>query len=45
MSLNYRKERAAKISPSRRRMILEMFQKTRHYFPSMNEIRDELVNA
>lgn len=25
MSLNYRKERAAKVSPSRRRMILVMF--------------------
>ena len=26
-------------------MILEMFQKDVKYFPSMKEIRDELVNA
>ena len=45
MSLNYRKERAAKMSLSKRRMILMMFQTDCQYFPSMKEIRDELVLA
>ena len=45
MSINYRKERAAKICYSRRRMILIMFQEDLSYFPTLTEIRDELVQA
>ena len=45
LSLNYRKERAAKISTSKRRMILIMFQKDIAYFPTLREIRDELILA
>lgn len=45
LSLNYRKERAAKMSPSKRRMILIMFQNDTSYFPSIREIRDELIQA
>ena len=45
MSLNYRKEKAAKLSPSKRRMILIMFQRNIPYFPSLREIRDELIQA
>ena len=40
MSLNYRKERAAGMSPSKRRMILVMFEEDYQYFPSLREIRD-----
>ena len=43
MSLNYRKERATKISESKRRMILLMFQQDIAYFPTLKEIRDELI--
>ena len=43
LSLNYRKERANKLSESRRRMILIMFRKQLSYFPSLREIRDELI--
>ena len=43
MSLNYRKERANKMSPSKRRMVLKMFQEDISYFPTMREIRDELI--
>ena len=43
ISLNYRKEKAAAISPSRRRMVLMMFQKQFSYFPTLREIRDELI--
>ena len=43
LSLNYRKNRAAKITKSRRRMILIMFTRDISYFPSMKEIRDELI--
>ena len=45
LSLNYRKERAAKMSSSKRRMILIMFQNDTSYFPSIREIRDELIQA
>ena len=45
LSLNYRKERAARLSKSRRRMILIMFQKDISYFPSLKEIRDEIIMA
>ena len=45
MSLNYRKERAAQLSPSKRRMILVMFQSDIQYFPSMEQIRDQLIKA
>ena len=45
LSLNYRKERAVKISSSLRRMILIMFQKDISYFPTLKEIRDELILA
>ena len=45
LSLNYRKERAAKMSPSIRRMILVMFQNDYQYFPTLREIRDELIYA
>ena len=45
MSLNYRKVRAAKLSSSIRRMILVMFQENYKYFPSLRDIRDELINA
>ena len=40
MSLNYRKERAAGMSKSKRRMILVMFQEDYQYFPTRREIRD-----
>lgn len=40
MSLNYRKYRVAKLSASRRRIIMIMFQEKFTYFPSMREIRD-----
>lgn len=45
LSINYRKERAAKLSPSKRRMILILFQKDMSFFPSLREIRDELIKA
>ena len=45
LSLNYRKERAVKLSSSMRRMILIMFQKDIPYFPTLREIRDELIQA
>ena len=45
MSLNYRKRRAAMLSNSKRRLILAMFQKDISYFPSLLEIRDQLINA
>ena len=45
MSLNYRKERANNLSKSKRRMILIMFQKDFSYFPTMKDIRDELIQA
>lgn len=45
MSLNYRKKRAAQLSPSKRRMILVMFQNDIQYFPSMEQIRDQLIKA
>ena len=45
MSLNYRKQRAANISHSKRRVILGMFLKDFRYFPTVKEIRDELINA
>ena len=44
-SLNYRKEKAAALSPSRRRMILMMFQRQYPYFPTLREIRDELIEG
>ena len=43
LSLNYRKERAASICQSRRRMILIMFQRDISYFPSLRDIRNELI--
>ena len=45
LSLNYRKARAKRLTRSHRRMILIMFQKDISYFPSMKEIRDELIEA
>ena len=45
MSLNYRKERAARMSKSIRRMILIMFQDDYQYFPTLKEIRNELIMA
>ena len=45
MSLNYRKVRAAKMSPSKRRMIIFMFEIDYQYFPSLREVRDELISA
>ena len=45
LSLNYRKERATKLAASKKRMILIMFQKDISYFPTMKEIRDELIQA
>ena len=44
-SLNYRKEKAAALSPSRRRMVLMMYQKQYPYFPTLREIRDELIEG
>ena len=41
-SLNYRKEKTASLSPSRKRMVLMMFQKQYAYFPTLKEIKDEL---
>ena len=45
LSLIYRKKRAAKLSKSKRRMILVMFQKDIKYFPTLREIRDGLISA
>ena len=45
LSVNYRKRRAAKISRSNKRMILVMFQRDPPYFPTLLEIRDELIRA
>lgn len=45
MSLNYRKHRAAKMSPSKRRIILVMFQDDYQYFPTLREIKNELIAA
>ena len=45
MSFNYRKQRAAKMSPSERRTILIMFEEDYQYFPTLREIRDELIDA
>lgn len=45
MSFNYRKTRAASMSPSKRRMILVMFEEDYQYFPSVREIRDGIVKA
>ena len=45
MSINYRKERAAKLSNSSKRMLLIMFQKDLSYFPTLGEIKNELINA
>ena len=39
-SLNYRKEKAAALSPSRRRMVLIMYQKQYSYFPTLREIME-----
>ena len=39
-SLNYRKEKAAALSPSRRRMVLIIYQKQQSYFPTMREIME-----
>ena len=43
LSLNYRKERAVKISSSLRRKIFIKFQKDIPYFLTLKEIRDELI--
>ena len=43
LSLNYRKERATKLAASKKRMILIMFQEDISYFPTIKEIRDELI--
>ena len=45
MSINYRKVRATKLSKSKRRLILVMFQKDLKYFPTLREIRDQLIDA
>ena len=45
LSLNYRKERASRISSSKRRIIFIMFQQEIPYFPTLREIRDELILA
>lgn len=45
MSLNYRKERANKMSESKRRMVLVMFEVDYKYFPSPREIIDGVVKA
>ena len=45
LSLNYRKVRAAKLSPSKRRMILVMFESDFQYLPTIREIRDGLIEA
>ena len=43
MSFNYRMQRAAKMSPSQCRTILLMFEEDYQYFPTLREIRDELI--
>lgn len=43
LSINYRKQRAAKLSLSRRRTIIALYEKDYEYFPSLREIRDELI--
>ena len=45
LSINYRKVKYAKLSGSKRRMILIMFDKEIHFFPTMQEIRDQLLKA
>ena len=44
-SLNYRKEKAAALSPSRRRMVLIMYQKQQPYFPTLREIMEQLIQS
>lgn len=45
LSINYRKVKYAKLSGSKRRIILIMFDKEIPFFPTMLEIRDQLLNA
>ena len=45
MSYNYRKYRTARMSLSKRRMILLMFEEDFKYFPTLRDIRDELILA
>jgi len=45
LALNWRKYAAAQLSKSNRRMILEMFESDRGYFPTLREIRDGLIKG
>ena len=45
MGLNYRKRRAAQMSPSKRRMILVMFEEDYQYLPSLDDIKNELLKT
>ena len=45
MSINYRKRKLALISSSKRRIVLAMYEDSVEYFPSLIEIRDELIEA
>ena len=45
MSINYRKKKLAMISYSKRRIILAMYENSVQYFPSLREIRDELIEG
>lgn len=45
LAFNFRKERASKLSDSKRRMILAMFSLNLAYFPTLKDIRDELIMA
>lgn len=45
LSLNYRKFRAAKLSKSNKRIVMVVFEKLMSYFPTLKEVRDELIKA
>lgn len=45
LSINWRKYRAVNKSSSNRRLILIMFENDYEYFPSLKEIRDDLIKA
>lgn len=45
LSLNWRKHRAQVISTSFRRIVLSMYEQEFNYFPTLREIRDDLIKG
>ncbi len=45
LSLNWRKYRASLITLSSRRLVLKMWEEGYQYFPTLREIRDDLIKA